>query len=118
MIKIKQEKDKLIIDIDGGETVDALLTQLLNTALHIMRRAVEAAVKTGDDETVKKGIYDLFNFRASALLETFAPEFELRPGLTAEAILDAQNKLMAEEVAKAEALGLLKNADEVPTLPL
>ena len=34
---------------------------------------------------------------ASRTLELFAPEYELRPGLTAQAILEAENRIIMED---------------------
>ena len=48
----------------------------------------------------KAQLYDMYNEAASAFLTVFAPEIEKRPDLTAEAILEAENKLLAERAAK------------------
>lgn len=43
---------------------------------------------------LKQEIYDAINVAASNVLELFAPELELRPDLTSEAILKAENEIL------------------------
>ena len=48
----------------------------------------------------KAELYDLYNEAASAFLKTFAPDITLRPDLTEEAILKAENELLAAKANK------------------
>lgn len=48
----------------------------------------------------KAELYDTYNEAASAFLATFAPEIEKRPDLTAEAIMKAENELLAQKANK------------------
>lgn len=47
-------------------------------------------------EQCKEELYDMYNAAASNTLAYFAPEYELRPHLTTQAILEAENKLIDE----------------------
>lgn len=66
--------------------------QLLSTViLGMMQQTVE---KNPD---AKGELYDMLNMAASRTLEQFAPEYELRPNLTAQAILEAENRIIEED---------------------
>lgn len=51
-------------------------------------------------EVAKQELYDLYNTACSNTLHYFAPEYDLRPGLTAQAILKAENDIINEEYRK------------------
>lgn len=53
-----------------------------------------------DREAVKEDLYDKYNAAASNVLELFGPEFELRPDLTTQAILKAENEIIETEYEK------------------
>lgn len=80
------------------------LIQVTMTGLLGGMNACLKATKDGDEEKqLKEYIYDRFNMAASRTLEIFAPEIEMRPSLTTDAILKAENDLLIEEIKKAEA---------------
>lgn len=47
--------------------------------------------------SIKQEIYDLYNLQASSVLEHYAPEFELRPDITADAIAKAEEDIVKEK---------------------
>ncbi len=99
MIKISTEDKNLRIETMKAYTLPDVTIILLNALLYMMNKALEQApVKDRDD--LKANIYDMVNMRCSALLETFAPEFELHPGLTEQAILKAENEILEDEMSK------------------
>lgn len=53
-----------------------------------------------NEETAKKELYDLYNTACSNTLHYFAPEYDLRPDLTAQAILQAENDIINREYRK------------------
>jgi hypothetical protein len=55
---------------------------------------------------VKEDLYDMYNAAASNTLNIFAPDIEMRPHLTAQAILEAENKIINE--GKAPKLEVVK----------
>lgn len=58
-------------------------------------------------EQAKQELFDLYNTACSNTLHYFAPEYDLHPDLTAEAILKAENEIIDERY-KA-----LKNKEKV-----
>lgn len=61
----------------------------------------------------REELYDMANQAASAFLEVYAPDIELRPDLTAEAILNAENEIMEAKIAELEAdPDILKKIEE------
>lgn len=70
-----------------------LLSVVMSLSLGYMRRMTENAPAEAH-EHVKGELYDAFNKAASHTLEAFAPEYELRPGLTAQALLEMENDIV------------------------
>ena len=94
-ITIKVENDQ--ISYKATQTIsfpEAL--QVLNSALLGMMNTTLATLLTHLQPEAKGDLYDMFNLAASRTLEQFAPEYELRPNLTAQAILEAENKIILE----------------------
>ena len=97
--------NKLIIRIkDGRVTYNCEnpipFDDLVSVTLTVLLAAMNNIVDGVEDENLKlaaKGtLYDMVNVAASHTLEMFAPEFELRPNLTSQAILEAENKIIME----------------------
>jgi hypothetical protein len=57
-------------------------------------RDMTAQCRSDKQAEAKGALYDAFNVMASKTLEKFAPEYELRPGLTAAAIMKAENEII------------------------
>lgn len=72
---------------------DDLLSVTMSLNLGFMRQLVSNAQADAQEE-VKGMLYDAFNKAASEILEQFAPEYELRPGLTAQAIMELENQIV------------------------
>lgn len=66
----------------------------LSAQMQIFKSIVNQAKDADEDKTIKEDLYDMYNQAASAFLTAFAPEIELRPDLTAEAILKAENDIL------------------------
>lgn len=88
-------KQQLVIESEGEFNLEQALFMLTNACLYYMRMG---AAQTPTPE-FKNYAYDVLNQYASAALEKFAPEIELRPDLNAEAILRAQNEIIQERVS-------------------
>ena len=80
------------------EMVQVTMTGLLGA----MRACLKAAKNEEEQEQLKGYIYDRFNLAVSRTLELFAPDLELRPNITVDAIKKAEDDLMKEEMAKAD----------------
>lgn len=101
MLKLDFEKGKLTLESTRSYTLSEAVLLLLNAILFYVRRAVERLPEK-DRAEAKKSIYDMLNLRFSGLLETFAPEYELRPDLTSEAIMTMENELLKDEMSKMQ----------------
>lgn len=96
MIKIEVTKHRLEVTTDRNYTLPEMIDELFQTALFGMRETLKAAPQA------KAQIFDMVNYKASALLEHFAPEYELRPDLTTEAIMKAENEILEDEMSKMQ----------------
>ena len=75
------------------------VTQMLAQAqLYFMNRTYSVAPTTDEkaNKAVKGEIYDIYNSAASNVLDMFDPTVEKCTNLTAEAILKAENEILAE----------------------
>lgn len=96
--------NKITIAVENGEIgfhsetplhADEFFEVIFTTALSFMEHITSKA-PAEDQPQVKEELYDLFNSAASRVLEMYAPEFELHPNLTTQAILEAENKIVLE----------------------
>jgi len=99
-IKIKlNDKNQLTLTTKNPIHFEDMLqitqTALLGHANTILKNVPEEAL-----ESVKGSLYDKMNQAFSRTLEFFAPELELRPGLTAQAILEKENELIEKAYAE------------------
>ena len=95
MISITQ--DGMILSSEQLHVTDYInitLAAQLNIFNDILNNAKEE-----DRERTRDELYDMYNLAASAFLKAFAPELELRPDLTEEAILRAENEILEERAA-------------------
>lgn len=97
--KTQPQKKMFAITTDGAVvasdtfTVEEFLSATLNCTLGVLNATV-AKTPPEEREQCREAMYDLFNQSASALLEVFIPDKELRPDLTAEAIMKMENNLL------------------------
>ena len=70
--------------------------QIIFTGLLAAMQGVASKAPEGKELIIREDLYDKFNFVASNVLEMFAPEIEMRPHLTTQAILEAENKIIRE----------------------
>jgi hypothetical protein len=102
MKQIPIKDNKIIVRIRDGklffntenpmpfeDLLSAFCTCMLNSMITITAQYPEE-----QQEECKGALYDAFNCMVSGVLEKFAPEYELRPGLTAAAILKAENEII------------------------
>ena len=95
-IIIEADGDQLSVQSEGNIGIKDALQMLFGTQLHILQDCTTQAPED-KQEDVKGELYDLFNYGASRTLEHFAPEKELRPNLTSQAILDAENAIILND---------------------
>lgn len=102
-IKITVHEDGRL-NIYTSEKIDILsfLQDTFCAQLATMNSFIEQLPEKAVDE-VKADLYDKYNFAASTLLEKFAPEIEMRPNLTVEAISKLENKIAMEAIENKNA---------------
>lgn len=113
---IGRKDNTLTILTGSGLTFPEALTMLDTLIYNYMcktqasaKQAIEADTALSEPERearlekVKDEIYDMVNVAASNILRQFAPEIEMRPNLTAEAILKAENAILDEKSKIKEA---------------
>ena len=95
MISITQDCMMLASEeLHVADYINITLAAQLNMFSDILRRTDEE-----ERERTRGELYDMYNLAASAFLKAFAPELELRPELTEEAILRAENEILDERAA-------------------
>lgn len=94
----------LQLHTDSPILLDDFITATLTAQLSMMQHCVDDTpeeIRQG----VKQNIYDMYNNAASYTLAKFAPELELHPNLTTQAILEAENKIIQEGRLCPEQMG-------------
>lgn len=79
--------------------------EFMNTVNQVMFQVFMNCIKDAPEEhkqAAKEELYDAYNQAASAFLEALAPDLELRPDLTAEAILEMENQLLEQKAEEIE----------------
>ena len=108
------EEKKMFAITSGGAvlasdafTLDELINATSCAILNMMKATIDNLPEDQREEA--RGVmYDYYNNTASALLEAFAPDKELRPDLTAEAIMAAEDQLLDKKVAQFKDKGSAK----------
>jgi len=108
LIAIGQEDGKTFCVVDPGTTLDVAFQMLHTLSLHLLNSYTIAAnggqlPKNPTEEqskkfiAIKEQLYDMYNIAVSSVLEHYAPEFELRPDITADAIAKEEEKIVKEK---------------------
>jgi len=92
------ETKEFRIGHEGELYFPEMVLTLSNSILYYANEFLNA-VPTEAQPQIKAQMYDLMNEKFSALLEHFAPEFELRPTLTEEALLQAENQVLEDKLS-------------------
>ena len=108
LLAIGQENNKTFCIVDPTTTLDVMFQELHTLSLHLLNAYTIAAnggplPENPTEEQLKKFIsiksqlYDDYNLAVSSVLEHYAPEFELRPDITADAIAKAEKEIVNEK---------------------
>jgi hypothetical protein len=68
--------------------------QIISTGILTAMFSIVNSAPEDQRPQVKEELYDMYNAAASNLLSFFAPEIEMRPHLTTQAILEAENAII------------------------
>jgi predicted metal-dependent hydrolase len=98
-IKIKIKNDQLTVEANRGVTSPEYMEIFAKVNLAIMQQTLANASEE-NRARIEDELYDLYNIAASNTLMLFAPGKELRPNLTAQAILEAENAIIDREYQK------------------
>ncbi len=97
-LTIKIVNEQMSLTSKEPTTLPDLMLVLLTGLLQAMQTTVSKAPEE-DRQAIKEDIYDMFNQGASNVLTHFAPDIEMRPDLTAQAILEKENEIIDREYA-------------------
>lgn len=103
-VHIQVRDNKVSISYNHSITLPEFITLMSTAILSAMQQTV-ANVPEAEREHAKEEIYDMYNAAASNTLHYFAPEIDMRPHLTTQAILEAENAIidrMCQTEAPAE----------------
>lgn len=94
-------KIEIILSADGRVSTTTKGTVTLEQLTYALLSTIEGAHNTALEgippdykEELQEFMYDELNLAFSNLLTRFAPHLELRPNLTAEAIMEAENAIL------------------------
>ena len=96
-INLNEETKQLTMESSKPIRVDDFMTMLFTAQLSMLREATPNPEDPAYNE-IRDLLYDNFNQGASMVLSLYAPDQTLRPDLTAEAMLEAENKYMEGKV--------------------
>jgi len=98
-IIIRQGK-QTTLSISEPTPLPELINALFN-AIHVAATSTYRSAPPNLQVEIKDDIYDMINIGASSVLQHFAPEIELRPNLTEQAILQAEDQIIEKQYAKS-----------------
>jgi hypothetical protein len=97
---IKDNKVKLAFKDKSLNIAD--LIQVISTGILCAMQSIVSSAPEAERQQVKEELYDMYNAAASNTLSYFAPDIEMRPHLTAQAILDAEDAIINKEYNHAK----------------
>lgn len=103
-LTITVDDNQVSMHTSGPITFEDLISLTNTVTLGYMNKLKDAAPEDKKEECVNT-LYDAYNFAVSHVLEAFAPEKELRPNLTSQAILEAENAIIRRGGLKDVAAG-------------
>lgn len=107
-LEIELTKDnKIKTQIDTPMAIDDLMPILFTVQLSYMRQFMKQIEDSGELSSeqiqgLKEDLYDKYNAGASNVLYLFAPDEELRPDLTVEAMRYAEDQYMYNQLNRQE----------------
>ena len=101
------EDGKVKTQINTPIAIDDLMPVLFTVQLSYMRQFMKQVEESGELSSeqiqgLKEDLYDKYNAGASNVLYLFAPDEELRPDLTVEAMKQAEDQFMYNQLNRKE----------------
>lgn len=101
-IELDEKTGKIDTNFDKPVRIDDFMTVLFTVQLEMMRGTLAQAEKAGhtpqEIEQIRDNLYDNYNAGASNVLYLFAPDNELHPDLTVEAMKAAEDQYMYNQL--------------------
>lgn len=102
IIELDDKTNKVSIRPEGNIKIDDALGLMFTAQLEVLRHFLVQAKRTGATpealQVLKEDLYDKYNAGASNVLYLFAPDTELRPDLTVEAMKEAEDRYMYNQL--------------------
>lgn len=99
-IELRLSEGKVHIEHQGELRFEDAINTLTTAMLFYMNQFTKNAAPEYQDQ-VTQMVYDFANDRFTQVLEMYAPELELRPHLTTDAILKAENEILLSQMPKS-----------------
>lgn len=103
VIDLDEETQKISAQCVDAPRIDDMLTILFSVQLNFMNNFIEHVQKGTDItpeelQSLKEDLYDKYNAGASNVLYLFAPDIEMHPDLTVEAMKEAEDRYMYNQL--------------------
>jgi len=99
-IEMRLSEGKVHIEHQGDLHFEDAMNMLTTAMLFYMNQFTKN-VPRDQQEAVIQTVYDFANDRFTQVLELYAPELELRPHLTTEAIMKAENEILLSQMSQS-----------------
>lgn len=125
-IELNEETNQISTHIDKPTQIDDMMTILFTVQLEFMKNFIhriensESAPTPEQLKAIKEDLYDKYNAGASNVLYLFIPDQELRPDLTVEAMKQAEDQYMYNQLnrkARREVDKKTKNQTKILRFP-
>lgn len=94
-ITIYNSEGRISSHTQGSPTLTDFIQTMNTVILGAMNQSLKAAPEHLRQE-IQQLLYDEYNYAASNLLATFAPDIDMRPDWTPQAMLQAENRFLDE----------------------
>lgn len=99
-ISFEVKDDQVTMSYKAPASITDFLQLVSTGILAALTAVVDAAEDEETKEQIREDLYDMYNAAASNTLHYFAPNIDMRPHLTAQAILEAEDAIIAREANK------------------
>lgn len=89
------EKNEVRVRTSRDVNFEELMQVIFAGTIALMNTLVEQVPREEDRPIAKEELYDMLNIAASNALSVFAPEIDMRPNLTVDAIMKAEDDIIA-----------------------
>ena len=107
VIDLDEETQKISAQCVDAPRIDDMLTVLFSVQLNFMNQFMKHVESSSDItpnqlQALKEDLYDKYNAGASNVLYLFAPDIEMHPDLTVEAMKEAEDRYMYNQLNRQQ----------------